>query len=180
MAGLCPLNGTSCDVLEDLSFELNAGAPGEPRFVWSTASSTQSLGAGAKLVFESIGFGLFKRPPMTENGGLDRFAHALEDDGRYGLMRVAVWVVFGRLLPLGSNVLPTVIGIFRHVASDYLVSNGSFSVVGAQVPGDTPDQKHPFMIDSLDSPSMGPWTNSRGFSVWLLVAWPASPQPLMP
>ena len=113
--------------------------------------TTQSLDAGAKLVAEVIGFGLLNGMPTTENGGLARFAGALEDYGRYDLIRIAAWVVFDGLLPLGPGFLPKIIGTFRNVASDHLVGNGAFGAVSAQIPGASPDEKRAFIINSLDT-----------------------------
>ncbi len=115
--------------------------------------TTQAIDAGVKLVAEVVAFGLLHGVPTTEPGAVKRFAGALEDYARYDLMRIAAWVVFDGLVPLGPDFLAKITGTLRDAASSSLTANPVFDHLGGQLPGDTAEAKRGFIIEAVDSTS---------------------------
>ncbi len=113
-------------------------------------ATTQCVDAGVKLVAELLAFGLMNGFPSADPDGIARFAGALADYGRYDLMRIAAWVVYDGILPLGPDFLPKMITTFTEAASsDLLVNNRVFTTLGARLPGDTANDKRDFIIQTL-------------------------------
>ena len=115
--------------------------------------TTQAVDAGVKLVAEVVAFGLLHGVPTTEPGSLKRFAGALEDYGRYDLMRIAAWVVFDGMLPLGPNFLQTITTTVRGAASSSLTNNPIFDQLAGRLPGNTADDKRGFILETVDQTS---------------------------
>lgn len=113
--------------------------------------TTQAVDAGLKLVAEALAFGLVNGMPTTEPGALKRFAGALEDYGRYDLMRIAAWVVFDGLVPLGPDFLSRITGTLKDAAGSSLTDNPVFSQLSGQLPGKTSQDKRSFLIDTVDT-----------------------------
>ncbi len=119
--------------------------------------TTQAVDAGLKLIAELLAFGRLNGVPTTDADGLARFTGALADYARYDLMRIAAWVVFDGVVPLGPDFVQTVIGTWRGLATDALASNTVFSQLGSQLPGDSVAEKQGFIIRSLET--TGEWVN---------------------
>ena len=113
--------------------------------------TTQSIDAGLKLIAELVAFGRLNGMPNTSPEGLARFAGALTDYGRYDLMRIAAWVVFDGLLPLGPDFVAKLTSNFKGLASDKLVGHDAFKSLSAQLPGATASEKQAFIVKTLDS-----------------------------
>jgi hypothetical protein len=119
--------------------------------------TTQSLDAGAKLIAELLAFGLMNGMP-TGTDALAKFVVALGDYGRYDLMRMASWVVYDGLLPLGPDFVRVISGTFRDLADSALTDHGGFAVLADQLPGDTAAAKRAFVIEAIDT--TGEWVGS--------------------
>ena len=119
--------------------------------------TTQSLDAGAKLVAELLGFGLMNGMP-TGTDSLARFVVALGDYGKYDLMRMASWVVYDGLLPLGPDFVRIISTTFRELADSALTDNKAFASLADQLPGDTAGDKRAFVIEAIDT--TGEWVQS--------------------
>lgn len=129
--------------------------------------TTQCVDAGVKLVAELVAFGLLNGIPSADADGLARFTGALADYGRYDLMRIAAWVVYDGLLPLGPDFLPKMIGTFTEAASsDALTNNRVFASLGERLPGSSLPEKRAFMVTTLQR--TGDWVErfvaDRGLS----------------
>lgn len=112
--------------------------------------TTQALDAGAKLVGELVAFGTLNGMPSADADGLARFAGALADYGRYDLVRIAAWVVFDGLVPLGPDFVQRIIKTWSDMASSEVAGNAAFKVLADKLPGDDLDQKRGFAIQALD------------------------------
>lgn len=112
--------------------------------------TTQALDAGAKLVGELVAFGSLNGMPSADPDGLARFAGALADYGRYDLVRIAAWVVFDGLVPLGPGFVQKVIGTWTDLASSEVAGNAAFKALAGQLPGETLDDKRGFAIQALE------------------------------
>jgi len=119
--------------------------------------TTQAVDAGLKLVAELLAFGRLNGMPSTDPDGLARFVGALADYGRYDLIRIAAWVVFDGVIPLGPNFVQAITGTWRGLATDALNSNGAFKNLAAQLPGDSIEDKQGFIVKTLDT--TGEWVN---------------------
>ena len=112
--------------------------------------TTQALDAGLKLVAELLAFGQLHGIPKMDADGLARFAGALADYARYDRMRLAAWVVFDGILPLGPDFISTVTGTWRGLATGALGNNALFSQLAGQLPGDSSAEKQGFVIRTIE------------------------------
>jgi len=119
--------------------------------------TTQAVDAGLKLVAELLAFGRMNGIPTTDADGLARFTGALADYARYDLIRIAGWVVFDGIIPLGPNFVQSITGTWRGLATDALNSNGVFKNLAAQLPGSSVEEKQGFIVKTLDT--TGEWVN---------------------
>jgi hypothetical protein len=117
--------------------------------------TTQSIDAGLKLVAELVAFGLLNGMPTAGPEGLAKFAGALQDYGTHDIMRLAAWVSFDGLLPLGPNFVQIILNNFSNMASDKLMTNPVFAKLGQRLPGDNVGQKRDFILKTLDT--TGEW-----------------------
>jgi len=119
--------------------------------------TTQSLDAGAKLLAEVVAFGLLNGMP-TDRDGLQRFVNALADYAEFDLVRIAAWVVYDGLLPLGPNFLTTIQGTFRDLADNALGDHAGMAALAERIPGDSSAAKKAFVLDTIDA--TGEWVQS--------------------
>ncbi len=119
--------------------------------------TTQALDAGLKLIAELLAFGRIHGMPTTSPDDIARFTGALTDYARYDLMRIAAWVVFDGVLPLGPGFVSTIIGTWKGLASDALTSNGVFQQLASQLPGESTADKQAFIVETLDT--TGDWVS---------------------
>ncbi|MCO4771922.1 MAG: hypothetical protein KDA24_17960 [Deltaproteobacteria bacterium] len=118
--------------------------------------TTQCVDAGLKLIAEVVGFGLLNGMPTTEKGGLTRFAGALEDYGRYDLMRIAAWVTIDGVVPLGADFLQKVLDTWTDPkVTGALTNNSVFGSLADQIPGGSTDAKRGFITDAIGT--TGDW-----------------------
>ncbi len=113
--------------------------------------TTQAVDAGLKLMAEVLAFGRLQGLPRMDAEGLGRFAAALVDYGRYDLIRIAAWVVFDGVLPLGPDFISRITGTWRGLATSALSSHGIFTAIGDRIPGDSVQQKQGFVIETLET-----------------------------
>lgn len=119
--------------------------------------TTQSIDAGLKLVAELVGFGLTNGVPTASADGLARFAGALTDYARFDLIRIAAWVTFDGLIPLGPNFIGIIGDNIRTAASGTLTDNAVFDHLASRLPGDTTAAKRAFVLDAIDT--TGDWVS---------------------
>ncbi|MFT4621927.1 MAG: hypothetical protein ACI8PZ_000579 [Myxococcota bacterium] len=119
--------------------------------------TTQALDAGLKLVAELLAFGLLNGMPTEGNAGLARFAGAIEDYARFDLMRLAAWVTFDGLVPLGPDFISKLTTTFTELAGTALSSNAVFDQLGDRIPGDTIEAKKAFIVQTIGT--TGDWVN---------------------
>ena len=113
--------------------------------------TTQAIDAGLKLMAELLAFGRLNGFPQMNAEGLAKFAVALADYGRYDLIRIAAWVVFDGVLPLGPDFMADITRTWRGLATSALSSNGVFDAIGDRIPGDSTKDKQGFIIETLES-----------------------------
>jgi hypothetical protein len=114
--------------------------------------TTQCVDAGLKLMAEVIAFGILNGMPTTAKGGLTRYAGALEDYARYDLMRIAAWVVFDGVVPLGADFLQLVLDAWKNPkVTSALTGNRVFSALSDHIPGGSADHKRGFITEALDT-----------------------------
>lgn len=119
--------------------------------------TTQALDAGMKLVAELLAFSRLHGLPSMDADGIAHFANALADYGRYDLLRIAAWVVFDGVLPLGPDFMAEITRTWRGLATSALSSHGLFDAVGDRIPGDSVADKQGFVISTLET--TGDWVN---------------------
>jgi len=119
--------------------------------------TTQALDAGLKLVAELLAFSRLHGLPSMDVAGIAHFANALADYGRYDLIRIAAWVVFDGVLPLGPDFMVDITRTWRNLATSAISSNGLFDAVGDRIPGDSVEDKQGFIISTLET--TGDWVN---------------------
>jgi hypothetical protein len=119
--------------------------------------TTQAIDAGAKLIAEMIAFGLTNGVPSMSVDGIARFTGALADYARYDLIRVAAWVTFDGLVPLGPDFVSKIVGTWKGLAQDQLMGNAAFAKLASQVPGNSAAEKQAFVVQALDQ--TGAWVS---------------------
>ena len=119
--------------------------------------TTQAIDAGAKLIAEMIAFGLTNGVPSMSVDGIARFTGALADYARYDLIRVAAWVTFDGLVPLGPDFVSKIVGTWKGLAQDQLMGNAAFAKLASQVPGNSATEKQAFVVQALDQ--TGAWVS---------------------
>lgn len=117
--------------------------------------TTQAVDAGLKLMAELLAFGVMNGVPTTNHDQVLKFAGALSDYARFDLIRIAAWVTFDGLVPLGPDFLAKILGAMRSAASDKLTSNPAFGAIAERVPGSSVEEKRNFMARAMDT--SGDW-----------------------
>ncbi|MEZ4322780.1 MAG: hypothetical protein R3F61_35255 [Myxococcota bacterium] len=129
--------------------------------------TTQCVDAGVKLVAELVAFGLLNGMPTATPDGIAKFTGALADYGRYDLLRIAAWVVYDGMVPLGPDFLSKILKTFSAAASnDALTNNAVFQQLGKRLPGDSASAKQAFILQTLDSTGdwVGRFVTERGLT----------------
>jgi len=128
--------------------------------------TTQALDAGVKLIAELLAFGSLHGMPSTDPDGLARFTAALADYARYDLMRIAAWVVFEGMIPLGPDFLSQIMTTWKGLAGSALSSSTVFRQLSGHLPGETMDAKRGYVIDALDATGdwMGRFVADKGIT----------------
>lgn len=117
--------------------------------------TTQAIDAGLKLVAELTAFGLVNGVPSMSVDGVARFTGALADYARYDLIRIAAWVVFDGVVPLGPDFVGKLVGTWKGLANDQLMSNAAFKQLSDKLPGNSADEKKAFVVHAIDQ--TGAW-----------------------
>ena len=119
--------------------------------------TTQAIDAALKLIAELTSFGLVNGMPSTTPDGLAKFVVALSDYARYDLMRIAAWVVFDGLLPLGPDFVAKIAGTVKAAAASDLAGNAAFDQLASRMPGATAADKQAFVVSAVDATA--DWVN---------------------
>jgi hypothetical protein len=113
--------------------------------------TTQAVDAGLKLVAEALAFARLHGIPSLDAAGLGRFGEALVDYGRADLMRVAAWVVYDGVLPLGPDFILDITKTWKGLATSAFSSSALFDAIGDRIPGDSAADKQGFVISTLET-----------------------------
>lgn len=66
-------------------------------------------------------------------------------------MRVAAWVVYDGVLPLGPDFIVDITRTWKGLATGAFASSGLFDALGERIPGDTTANKQGFIIETLET-----------------------------
>ena len=110
------------------------------------ADVTQAIDAGLKLVAELVAFCLMYGLPTSAIG---EFGRALGRYAREDVMRIAAWIVFDGLIPLGPNFVRKIYDVVMGADASKLTNNKLFRAIASYLPGDTPAEKQGFIANNL-------------------------------
>jgi hypothetical protein len=99
---------------------------------------TQAIDAGIKLVAEMTTFCLVNGIPGDSIGD---FARSFVNGEKEDRMRLAAWVAYDGLLPLGPDFLARIIAGVKSLTTDQLSGNGRFARIAAFLPGGVAEKK---------------------------------------
>ncbi|MCB9674220.1 MAG: hypothetical protein H6737_03835 [Alphaproteobacteria bacterium] len=129
--------------------------------------TTQCVDAGVKLVAELVAFGLVNGMPSADPDALAKFTGALADYGRNDLLRIAAWVVYDGMVPLGPDFLQKILSTFAAAASnDSLTNNAVFQQLGKRLPGSGTAEKRAFILKTVEQTGdwVGRFVSERGLT----------------
>lgn len=109
--------------------------------------TTQAIDAGVKFVAELSCFCLVNGIPGDSIGD---FAGALAGYAKEDSMRLAAWLAFDCVLPLGPDFLEIVVDKIKNVSDDELAGHGIFSKIAGFLPGGGVGEKRALVQTTLD------------------------------
>jgi len=112
------------------------------------ADTTQAIDAAIKLTAEIVAYFYLHDLPKTN---LDAYVTALKSYKDAEIMRIAAFVVFDCLIPLGPDFLNRITEILHRVSSDDLGENKLFKAIKDYIPGDDADDKLGFVKRAFKS-----------------------------
>ena len=115
------------------------------------ADTAQAVDAGVKLVAELTTFCLVNGIPGDSVGEFASSLLAAEKEDR---VRLAAWIAFDGLLPLGANFLGRILDGVKSLSAGQLGEQGRFARIARFLPGGL-DEKKRLLEQSLDSVSGG-------------------------
>ena len=137
--------------LGQLGEAIGGGLGGALKDLVPKPSHVQTIDAGLKLCAEVVAFGLVNGRDTSQAGALKRFAGAIEDYASFDLMRIAAWVVFEGLIPLGPGFLGQIVDGVSRAAGSQLTDNAVFSELSDGIPGDSVEDKRGFVVDAVQT-----------------------------
>jgi len=102
------------------------------------ADVTQAIDAGLKFVAELVAFSLMYGLPTSAIG---EFARTLGQYAREDVMRIAAWIVFDGLIPLGPNFVQKIYDVVINIDTSTFADNRLFAAVASYLPGATVEEK---------------------------------------
>jgi hypothetical protein len=132
------------------------------------ADTAQAIDAGVKLVAELTTFCLVNGIPGDSVG---EFASSFINGEKEDRMRLAAWIAFDGLVPLGPDFLARIIDGIKAISAGELGSHGRFAKIAAFLPGGL-EEKKALIEGSLDSVSGGvqQFVSDKGLSQESLLA----------
>lgn len=126
------------------------------------ADTTQAVDAGVKFAGELAAFCLCNGIPGDSVGD---FAKSLAQYGKEDIMRVACWLAFDCILPLGPDFLDKIVGGLQSVSSGALGEHSMFRKIAAYLPGSVDEQRDTVARNIVESGSfLTNFVNSRGIT----------------
>lgn len=114
-----------------------------------SADTTQAIDAGLKFAGELAGFCLVNGIPGDSIGD---FAGSLGAYAKEDMIRLAAWIAFDCVLPLGPDFLGKIMDKVSSVGDDDLLGHGVFQKIASFLPGDVANQRT-LITGALDSAS---------------------------
>ncbi|MDY0062703.1 MAG: hypothetical protein RBU45_23035 [Myxococcota bacterium] len=102
------------------------------------ADTTQAIDAGLKFAGELVAFCLCNGIPGDR---VADFAKSLVQYGKEDKMRLAAWLAFDCILPLGPDFLGKITGGLQQLTTSALSGNGMFQQIASYLPGSIQEQK---------------------------------------
>jgi hypothetical protein len=112
------------------------------------ADTTQAIDAAVKLVGELAAFCYTNGIPGDSVGD---FAASLANAAKEDAIRLAAWVAFDGLIPLGPDFLVRAIGFVESATDDLFASNGRFSRLASLLPGVSLAEQKQLALSNLDA-----------------------------
>jgi len=113
--------------------------------------TTQAVDAALKLTAEVVAFALLRGIPVTDLAEAKAFPATLATYAKADMMRLAAWVGFDGLLPLGPEFIGKIIDIVDDVDMSVITENALFAQLKGLMPGSTPDEQKGFILSTLES-----------------------------
>lgn len=113
------------------------------------ADTTQAIDAGIKFAAE---LGAFCSTQGLPGDSVGDFVGALADYGREDVMRLAAWLSFDCLLPLGPDFIAKILEKVDGIADEHLSDNSLFQRVAGFLPGGIGEQRSTIR-DAIDQAS---------------------------
>jgi len=113
--------------------------------------TTQAIDAALKLAAEVVAFALLRGIPLTDLAEAKAFPATLATYAKADMMRLAAWVGFDGLLPLGPEFIGKIIDIVDDVPVSVLTENALFAQLKGLMPGTSADEQKGFILSTLES-----------------------------
>lgn len=139
LAGVAALANKTGDSFEWLSFLAD---------VTPKADTTQAVDAALKLVAELAAFCYSAGIPGDSVGD---FAASLGNAAKEDAIRLAAWVCFDGIIPLGPDFLGRAIEIVQGATDDLFGENGRFSRIARFLPGNSIADQKQLALSNLDA-----------------------------
>lgn len=112
------------------------------------ADTTQAIDAGVKLVGELCAFCYTNGLP---GDSISDFAKAFANAEKEDAMRLAAFLAFDCVLPLGPDFLLKLTESIEGLSDKLLGENSRFAKIAQYVPGDSVDQQRKLLLDNFDA-----------------------------
>ena len=139
LAGMAALANKTGASFEWLSF-LNDVTP--------KADTTQAIDAAIKLVGELAAFCYSSGIPGDSVGD---FAASLGNAAKEDAIRLAAWVCFDGLIPLGPDFLLKAVELVQQTTDDVLAGHGRFARIASLLPGASVGEQKALALSNLDA-----------------------------
>ncbi len=113
--------------------------------------TTQAIDAALKLSAEVVAFALLRGIPVTDLAEAKAFPATLATYAKADMMRLAAWVGFDGLLPLGPEFIAKIIDIVDDIDVSVLTENALFAQLKGLMPGSTAEEQKGFILSTLES-----------------------------
>ncbi len=139
LAGAAALANKTGEAFEWLSFLTD---------ITPKPDTTQAIDAALKLVGELAAFCYSAGIPGDSIGD---FASSLGNAAKEDAIRIAAWVCFDGLLPLGPDFLSRSIDMVQSASDDLFGENGRFSRIVSLLPGSSIAEQRALAVSNLDA-----------------------------
>lgn len=112
------------------------------------AETTQAVDAALKLVGELAAFCYSSGIP---GDSVSDFAAALGNSGKEDAVRLAAWIAFDGLVPLGPDFLAHAIGFVESASDELFATNGRFARLTSLLPGGSLGEQKQLALSNLNA-----------------------------